>query len=94
MATKVYTINLGRVDFKFCDDGFDFVVTQRPYFKNWDQFKYYWPLYLRDGIVNKIYQFTDELPDHYKSRPFYQGLKFDYVAPIMQTIITGGLNNG
>jgi hypothetical protein len=75
---KTYTIQINhRIDFVFNNSGFDFIVSGIPQFQDWLQFKYYYPLYLCDGIKDKIYKFCDSLPDRFKAYTFYQALKFE-----------------
>ena len=76
---KTYKIQINsRVDLWVSDQGFQF-TNSRPTndWISWDQFKWYWKPYEKDGIKQKIYKFVDTLSDHHKNRPFYAGLKFE-----------------
>jgi hypothetical protein len=67
----------------FNDDGFRFVLSglhNKPaVLEKWDMWRYFWPLYKQDEIINKCCLYMDTASDHQKSRKWFQSMSFEAV---------------
>ena len=70
-----------RVDLFVDDCGFIFTSSlKKPENKDLNKWSFWdssWQSYKSDDVVSKIYTFLENLPDRYKSKKWYQKLRFN-----------------
>ena len=67
-----------RVTLYFNNNGFRFCLrNNRPDgLDDWQEWKDFWPMYQKDQIQTKVFEYLDGCPDHLKTSNFYQGMTF------------------